>query len=148
MFPEDTIYFYAQTDDYAEFSNFAPYGVAVDGLWWPTVEHYFQAQKFHDPGYREKIRHARRPKDAKTLGMTRQPPLRSDWETVKDGVMLEAVRIKFQTHAKLARLLLSTGERMIVENAPTDSYWGCGPDGSGLNKLGQILMQVREDIRR
>ena len=148
MFPEDTIYFYAQTDDYAEFSNFAPFGLAVDGLWWTTVEHYFQAQKFHDSGYREKIRHARRPKDAKNLGMTRQPPLRSDWETVKDGVMLEAVRIKFQTHAKLARLLLLTGECMIVENAPMDSYWGCGPDGSGLNKLGRILMTVREELQR
>mgnify|MGYP003606149007 CR=1 FL=1 len=65
MFPEDTVYFYAQTDDYAEFSNFAPYGVAVDGLWWPTVEHCFQAQKFDDPAYRERIRVARRPKDAK-----------------------------------------------------------------------------------
>ena len=148
MFPEDTVYFYAQTDDYAEFSNFAPYGVAVDGLWWPTVEHCFQAQKFDDPAYRERIRVARRPKDAKALGMTRQLPLRPDWETVKDGVMLDAVRIKFQTHAKLARLLVSTGERLIVENAPMDSYWGCGPDGSGLNKLGHILMKVREDLQR
>ncbi len=80
--------------------------------------------------------------------MTRQLPLRPDWETVKDGVMLDAVRIKFQTHAKLARLLVSTGERLIVENAPMDSYWGCGPDGSGLNKLGHILMKVREDLQR
>lgn len=148
MFPEDTVYFYAQTDEYAEFSNFAPYGVAVDGLWWSTVEHFFQAQKFDDLSYRERIRHARRPKEAKALGMTRQLPLRSDWETVKDGVMLDAVRIKFQTHAKLARLLLSTGKRLIVENAPMDSYWGCGPDGSGLNKLGHILMEVREELQR
>jgi len=44
MFPDDTVYFYAQTDDYAEFSNFAPYGMAMDGLWWPTVEHFFQAK--------------------------------------------------------------------------------------------------------
>lgn len=148
MFPEDTVYFYAQTDDYAEFSNFAPYGVEVGGLWWSTVEHFFQAQKFEDPSYRERIRHASRPKDAKALGMTRQLPLTSDWETVKDGVMLDAVRIKFQTHAKLAQLLLSTDERLIVENAPMDSYWGCGPDGSGLNKLGHILMKVREELRR
>jgi N-glycosidase YbiA len=147
MFPEDTVYFYAQTDDYAEFSNFAPYGVALDGLWWPTVEHFFQAQKFDDPAYRERIRRATRPKDAKALGMTRQLPLRSDWETAKERVMLEAVRTKFQTHEKLARLLLSTGRRLIVENAPMDSYWGCGPDGSGLNKLGYILMRVREGLR-
>ncbi len=148
MFPSDTVYFYAQTDPYAEFSNFAPYGVAMDGVWWPTVEHFFQAQKFHDPDYREKIRRSVRPKEAKALGMTRQLPLRADWEDVKDGVMLDAVRAKFRTHAKLAELLLSTRDRMIVENAPMDGYWGCGPDGSGLNKLGHILMQVRSELRQ
>lgn len=146
MFPEDAVYFYAQTDDFAEFSNFAPYGVALDGVWWATVEHYFQAQKFEEAGYREKIRRASRPKDAKALGMTRELPLRHDWEAVKDGVMLHAVRTKFQTHERLARLLLSTGERVIVENAPMDAYWGCGPDGSGLNKLGRILMTVRAEL--
>lgn len=148
MFQEDTLYFYGQTDDYAKFSNFAPYGIARDGVWWPTTEHYFQAQKFDDPDYRERIRRAIRPKEAKLLGTTRKLPLRSDWEIVKDGVMLDAVRIKFQTHEKLARLLLSTGRRLIVENAPTDPYWGCGPDGSGLNKLGKILMTVRDELAR
>jgi N-glycosidase YbiA len=147
VFPPDTVYFYAQTDPYAEFSNFAPYGVAMEGVWWPTVEHYFQAQKFEDRAYREKIRRAGRPKEAKALGMTRQLPLRSDWEEVKDGVMLGAVQGKFRTHVKLAALLLSTEDRMIVENAPMDAYWGCGPDGSGLNKLGNILMQVRNELR-
>jgi ribA/ribD-fused uncharacterized protein len=141
-----TIYFYAQTDDYAEFSNFAPYGVSVDDVWWQTVEHYFQAQKFHDEAYREKIRKSGKPKDAKGLGMTRKIPLRCDWEEVKDEIMLGAVRIKFRTHELPRTLLLSTGEVDIVENAPMDAYWGCGPDGFGLNKLGRILMQVRSEL--
>jgi N-glycosidase YbiA len=147
MFPADTIYFYAQTDDFWEFSNFAPFGVAMDGAWWPSVEHYFQAQKFEDLQYREKIRRANRPKDAKALGMTRDLPLRADWEIAKDGVMLAAVRVKFRTHDRLSRLLLSTGNRLIVENAPMDAYWGCGTDGLGLNKLGKILSVIRDELR-
>lgn len=145
--PPDTVYFYAQTDAFSEFSNFAPYGIAMDGVWWRTVEHYFQAQKFHDQQYRERIRLANRPKDAKALGMTRAIPLRSDWEDVKDDIMRQAVTVKFETHETLAQLLLSTGERMIVENAPMDGYWGCGPDGNGLNKLGRILMTVRAQMK-
>ncbi len=43
-----TIYVYSQTDPFGELSNFAPFGVEIDGLWWPTVEHYFQARKFED----------------------------------------------------------------------------------------------------
>ncbi|WP_417628826.1 NADAR family protein [Pararhodobacter aggregans] len=146
--PTDTLWFYAQTDPYAEFSNFAPYGVAMDGAYWPSVEHYFQAQKFHDAAYRERIRKASTPKQAKGLGMTRDLPLRPDWEAVKDGLMLDALRVKFATHQTPRDLLLGTGERLIVENAPGDFYWGCGADGSGLNRLGQLLMQVRADLRR
>ncbi|MEM8650838.1 MAG: NADAR family protein [Pseudomonadota bacterium] len=142
-----TIYFYSQTDDYAEFSNFAPYGVELDDAWWSTVEHYFQAQKFLDEAYREKIRRAFKPKDASNLGRTRSIPLREDWETIKDDVMLRAVRKKFETHPEPRQLLLSTGDEKIVENAPSDPYWGCGPDGQGLNKLGQILMTVRSELR-
>jgi ribA/ribD-fused uncharacterized protein len=144
--PDNTIYFYAQTDPYAEFSNFAPYGVAFDDFWWPTVEHYFQAQKFHDGAWQEQIRRARKPKDAKALGMTRKLPLRADWEDVKDGIMLRAVRKKFETHPEPRALLLSTGQKNIVENAPMDACWGCGPAGSGLNKLGHILMTVRAEL--
>jgi len=147
-FPPDTLYFYAQVDAYAEFSNFAPFGIAMEGVWWPTAEHYFQAQKFRDAAYRDRIRRAVGPKQAKTLGMTRALPLREDWEAVKEGIMLDAVLVKFKTHPALAGMLLETGERMIVENAPGDAYWGCGPDGQGLNKLGQILMQVREKLRQ
>jgi ribA/ribD-fused uncharacterized protein len=147
MFPADTVFFYAQTDAFSEFSNFSPHGVALDDVWWPTVEHYFQAQKFEDAQYRERIRRAHRPKDAKALGMTRTLPLRADWESAKDGIMYRAVKTKFETHGSLAQLLLSTGDRLIVENAPMDAYWGCGPDGSGRNKLGLILMRVRTELR-
>ena len=142
----DTIYFYAQTDANSEFSNFAPYGVAFDDAWWPTVEHYFQAMKFHDDAYRARIRRCGKPKAAKALGMTRAVPLRANREEVKDAIMLEAVRCKFRTHEHPRQLLLATGTKLIAENAPMDAYWGIGPDGQGLNRLGEILMQVREEL--
>ncbi|MEX3014807.1 NADAR family protein [Gymnodinialimonas hymeniacidonis] len=142
-----TIYFYAQTDPYAEFSNFAPYGVEMEGVYWRTVEHYFQAMKFHDADYRERIRSASKPKDAKSLGMTRAIPLRPDWEEVKDEIMYAAVSRKFRTHAEPRALLFSTGDARIVENAPMDYYWGGGQDGTGLNRLGEILMRVRAELR-
>ena len=34
-------------DEYGCFSNFAHYGFELDGKWWMTSEHYFQAQKFY-----------------------------------------------------------------------------------------------------
>jgi ribA/ribD-fused uncharacterized protein len=60
--------------------------------------------------------------------------------------MLHALRCKF-ADPELQVLLLSTGLRTLIENSPHDSYWGCGRDGKGENRLGVILMRVREDLR-
>lgn len=141
-----TIYFYTKNDEYGEFSNFSNHGIEVDGVWWKTVEHYFQAQKFDDSEYRDQIRNSHTAKQAAELGRSRKVPIRSDWELVKDGIMADAVLKKFQTHRNLKELLVSTGEIEIVENAPGDYYWGAGKDGTGLNKLGNILVEVRAKL--
>lgn len=132
----DTVFFYAQTDPYWELSNFAPFGVEMDGVWWRTVEHWFQAPKFGNPEYAEKIRHVSKPKDAKRLGMTRALPLLPDWEEVKDEIMYAAVLKKFQTHEAPRAVLLGTGTARIVEDSPVDPYWGCGPNGTGSTNWG------------
>ena len=141
------ILFYSTRGKFGGFSNFSKHGIEIGGLWWKTTEHYFQAQKFTDLSYQEKIRNAPDPKTAATLGRSRQVKIRDDWETVKDEVMRAAVLKKFETHADLRELLLSTGDEDIIENAPGDYYWGCGKDQSGKNMLGKILVEVRERLR-
>jgi ribA/ribD-fused uncharacterized protein len=141
------INFYRVGDEYGEFSNFAPYPIALDGERWPTTEHYFQAQKFEDEAYQQKIRKANSPMLAARLGRDRKQKLRRDWESVKVAVMRKAVREKFTQHEELQQLLLATGDAKLVEHTENDDYWGDGGDGSGKNMLGRILMEVRESLR-
>jgi N-glycosidase YbiA len=143
-----TIYFYVEREvPYGCFSNFSAHGFMLDDLYWRTSEHYFQAQKFAGTIHLEKIRELKMPKDAANMGRNRALPLRSDWEQVKDAVMRKAVLQKFQSHEDIREILLATGNELLVENAPGDYYWGCGKDGSGKNKLGEILMEVRGLLR-
>ncbi len=142
----DIVNFYSTSDEFGEFSNFAPYPIALDGERWPTSEHYFQAQKFEDKVYRAKIRNANSPMLAARLGRDRKQKLRRDWESVKVGIMRVAVLAKFTQHDDLRTLLLSTGDAKLVEHTENDDYWGDGGDGSGKNMLGRILMQVREAL--
>jgi N-glycosidase YbiA len=147
-----TIYFYSPREQpYGCFSNFSRHGISMDDVWWPTVEHYFQAQKFagtpDNTDYFERIHRAATPKQAAELGRSRSVPLRADWEQVKDAIMLAAVQRKFETHEAIRTILLATGDKEIVENAPRDYYWGGGADGSGLNRLGTTLMEVRARLR-
>lgn len=141
------VYFYSTRDEYGCFSNFSPHGFELDGAYWPTCEHYFQAQKFAGTPHAEQIRQVKLPKDAAKMGRDRKRPLRPDWEQVKDDVMRRGVLRKFETHADIREVLLSTDTEEIVENSPIDYYWGSGADGSGQNRLGQILMEVRENLR-
>lgn len=139
------ILFYSTRElPYGCFSNFSAHGFELDGLWWPTCEHYFQAQKFVGTPYVERIRLAGSPKEAARFGRRRDFPLRSDWEQVKDDVMRRAVLHKFETHDDIRAILLATGDAEIIENSSDDYYWGCGTDGSGRNMLGQILMRTRQ----
>lgn len=141
------IHFYAAGDAWGELSNFAPFPIVLGGRRWPTSEHYFQAQKFAGTAHEEEIRRAKKPRLAAEMGRDRKRPLRRDWEAVKDGVMLQALRAKFTQHADLRELLLSTGDARLVEHTANDAYWGDGGDGSGRNRLGQLLMQLRDELR-
>ena len=146
-----TIYFYKVSDPYGCFSNFSAHPIQVDGWHWQTVEHYYQAQKFVgsvNEGLIQVIREAHTPMDAAQIGRDRTLKLRSDWDQVKQHVMWQGVLIKFLTHVDIQRILLDTGEEVIVEDSPTDYYWGCGQDKTGQNQLGKILMKVRQELQQ
>ena len=142
------IYFYSQREEpYGCFSNFSAHSFILDDLYWSTSEHYFQAQKFINTPYLEQVRNTKTPMDAANMGRDRSLPLRPDWGKIKDYIMFKGVLKKFETHQDIRKILLSTGEQLLVEDSPTDYYWGCGKDRSGKNKLGLILMEVRTSLR-
>lgn len=142
----DAIRFYRIQEPYGEFSNFSPHPVRLKDLIWPTTEHYFQAQKFPGTEHEEQIRLTASPMIAARLGRIRSKPLREDWEQVKEDVMREALRAKFTQHPALRELLLSTGSRHLIEHTTNDRYWGDGGDGTGRNRLGELLVELRASL--
>lgn len=144
------IYFYKVYDPYGCFSNFSLHSIQLQNKTWLTVEHYYQAQKFvgsPDQAVILQICQAETPDAAAALGRDPRRQLRADWEQVKVQVMHQAVLTKFLSYPDIQQILLATGDEVIVENSPRDSYWGCGADGKGQNQLGKILMSVRQQIR-
>ena len=148
----NTIKFYNRGEPYYEFTNFYSCNVFIDGKVWPTTEHYFQAQKFVGTPYLEKIRNLPSPRDA--FQLSRDPLVsrwrRGDWETIKDDVMLKTLRVKFSDSCSihLRDKLRSTAEKQLVEHTSNDSYWGDGGNGTGQNKLGKLLMKVRNELQQ
>ena len=141
------IQFYRVSEPYGEFSNFSPHPFELKGKAWPTTEHYFQAQKFAGTEHEELVRLAKSPMVAARMGRSRERPLRQDWETAKEDIMREALLVKFTQHPALRSLLLSTGDAELIEHTTNDRYWGDGGDGRGKNRLGLLLVELREKLR-
>lgn len=113
-----------------------------------TVEHEFQAAKTADLEWKLRILTAPTPGQAKRLG--RKAPLRPEWEQAKVNEMRALVFKKFLDHPTLAAWLMeTTGHDLVEGNHWHDQFWGvcvCGrcPAEEGLNKLGRILMEIRD----
>ena len=140
-----TINFYSHRNKQTGFlSNFFGAPFVLAGETWPSSEHYFQGMKTGDPKRRELIRHAATASKAAKMGRARKATkIRPDWEQVKIKTMLDACLAKFTQDPKLEKLLVATGDAILIEHTTRDSYWGDGGNGSGNNMLGKVLMEVR-----
>lgn len=131
-------------------SNFYPSQINYEGITFPTVEHAFQAMKTLNLEQRIAIANASTPGVAKRMG--RQVTLRADWENVKDEIMYQCLKLKF-ADKDLEEALLETFDEYLEEgNSWHDNYWGnCHCEKCknihGKNRLGTLLMKVRDEIR-
>lgn len=140
-------------------SNFYPCKIDHKGIKYPSVEHFYVAMKvsniqlingiyYNVVDFREMISKVKDPGDAKKIG--HKVKLRDGWDEKKLEFMNFAVREKFKDE-KLAELLLSTGDELLVEsNYWHDNFYGsctCSKcNNNGENHLGKILMKVREEL--
>jgi len=148
LFPEadsDALYLARSNPDEA-LGCFSAHPFHLDEHDWPTVEHYFQATKFENPSYQEKIRLAASPEQARKLGRARLRKTRKDWKKVQTTVMTRGLYIKCKTHPEVAQALLATEQLRLVESSNYDYFWGCGRDRRGDNHYGKVLMNVRAKL--
>lgn len=112
-----------------------------------NVESLFQASKTLNMEEIEYLASFSTPGQAKRAG--RRITLRDDWEDIKDEVMEYLVREKFKIPILQDKLLAIPGDMYIVEmNYWNDTYWGvCSKTFEGQNKLGEILMRIRSELR-
>lgn len=139
---------------------------------YPTAEHLFHSLKYMYPGanpryleYAERIRNVNTPYQAKILGKqlhyTKYAWQRNLSNVIKSysdvklnsveldnrryQIMYIAIKSKMEQNEHCQNVLLATGNNYIVKLG--HDYWGINPDGSGQNKIGEILMIVRNELR-
>jgi ribA/ribD-fused uncharacterized protein len=129
----------------------------VDGISYPTAEHWMMAHKarlFGDKQAVARIVAARHPWQAKDLGRRVAGFDQETWAGSRFEIVVAGNIAKFSQHPGLAAYLIGTGSRVLVEASPPDRIWGIGLAADderasqparwrGLNLLGFALMETR-----
>jgi len=148
LFPEqnqDSLYL-SMSDELELLSRTSLHSIKLEDKEWPSVEHYYQAMKFEDAPYQEKIRLSSTVEQAAKLGKSWLKKKRPDLKQVRTTLMTRAIYIKCKTYSEVQNRLLEITEKKIVENSQFDYFWGCGRDHRGENQFGKVLMNVREKL--
>lgn len=143
-----------------EFSNFYKCNFKINGIEFSSSEQAFmfcKAKLFDDNKIGELILKSINPKECKRLGRKVSNFNKNKWNESKEKFMFIILKAKFSSNESLKNKLLNTGDKVIVECAPFDKEWGIGisvdemlngDKWKGDNKLGEILMKVRYELRK
>ena len=131
------------------FDNFSSFRVLVDDVLYPTVEHAYQAIKFLEsaPEIAKEITECYSAHDAQKIAYANKDKQRKDWDDIKLDVMEKLLRLKLDQNPYVKKKLLQTGDLLICEDSPKDSFWGIGYNRDGRNELGKLWMKLRDEIR-
>jgi len=132
---------------YRVFSNLHKSTMTIEGVAYPSVEHYLGYQKYitTDAEYAAKILEQKNAALVTGMARSKEHASREDWDTVRADYLNTALETKFQ-NAELRALLLETGEAAIEFESTTDAYYGIGADGTGTNQLGKALVSLRAEL--
>lgn len=146
-------------------SNFtAPLSNAIEGAptelyTFPTAEHWMMCCKaalFGDIETMEMLLQETNPKRVKALGRLVRPFDEEKWVAAREKIVFEGNLAKFSQDHELKAMLLTTGDKLLVEASSFDRIWGIGFNEAkamanrerwGLNILGKALMEVRSRLR-
>jgi ribA/ribD-fused uncharacterized protein len=138
-------------------SQWWPAPFTVDGVQYPTAEHWMMAEKarlFGDEQSAAAIVAAALPKEAKALGRGVAGFDGERWAAAGFDVVVRGNVAKFGQDPALREYLLGTGDAVLVEASPVDPVWGIGlaaddsragrpAEWPGTNLLGFALMHAR-----
>ncbi len=142
------IEFYKEFGELGYLANYSQHGFTKDGVYYKTVEHYYQAMKFPEGEIRDRIIAADTPKEASNIGRDRNNIRIENFKNVKNQVMFDGILEKFRQNRDIAYKLIETRNKEIVEATVDEYYWGIGKDKTGENNIGKIIVKVREQLKK
>ncbi|HYC79706.1 MAG TPA: NADAR family protein [Candidatus Binatia bacterium] len=134
------------------FSPYTAHAIEYEGVNYPTVEHAYQCLRYDDPKIIKEILEARSPVKAWETSTKYKHLQKPDFRERKLEVMKMLMRLKTEQHEEIKKALLESGNQKIVKHIttypPGDGFWDDGVNGEGLNHMGKMWMEIREELKK
>lgn len=136
---------------YTYFSPYTAHAIRLNGVTYPTTEHAYQCLRYNDQGIIDQILAAPSPVKAWEVSSRYKDRQVQGFKDRKLEVMKALLRLKAQQHDDVRKALLESGDRRIVKHVftypPGDAFWDDGANGEGLNHMGKLWMEIRDELR-
>ncbi|MFO0718796.1 MAG: NADAR family protein [Candidatus Paceibacterota bacterium] len=132
------------------FSPYSAHAIEIDGLLYPTVEHAYQCARYTDRNIIEAVRNAKSPVEAWRISAQYKSNTIPEFSERKLSIMKDLMRKKVEQHSDVRQALIDSKDMLIVKHIttgpPADGFWDDGEDGKGLNHIGNMWMEIRDDL--
>lgn len=138
-------------DNLYPLDNFSPFGLVMNGLYFPTGEHAFQYLKFADTNMEiaERIRNASSPDEARAIAQENKKQRPLNWADLKYKKMEYVFILKAIQNSNIREILKQTNDLTIAECCiDEDTDWGLDKNFQGENNLGKLWMKVRDNFKK
>ena len=138
---------FSRFDENHPLSSVSPHGFELEGQFWPTAEHYYQAHKYEGLPMAKTILAAASGSEAHVLGNRWFKRKAKGWKSNRRLWMTRALYRKTQEHSEVKEALLASGDELLIETSLYNHFWGIGRDQRGENTLGKIWMDIRTKVQ-
>ena len=147
------LYFNSRTLYFDIFSNFYEEPLQINGEFWKSGEHFYQAAKFAKNGLQEDANIYRLIVEAETPGTAKR--LADEYFSGENKecshqalrtfvAMSQMLTVKFAPGTFARKRLMQTGDLELIHLSGSDFFWGQNRKGEGKNLLGKALRQMRD----
>jgi ribA/ribD-fused uncharacterized protein len=160
---DSILYFTGVKEPYGWLGNMYSNPIKYDGKTFRTPEALFQWIRFYDyPDVQNEIFAQRSPMGAKMKARINRHLLNrtGNWDEQEDDKdwMRVCLRLKVEQHPDIRKKLISTGDKILVENCSnrdreSSRFWGAVYNSSsncweGHNILGNLWMELRDNLKQ
>lgn len=132
--------------EYRWLSNFVSCSIMLNGIMYRSVEHAYMSAKSDNIDWKEFCQNTEKPGAVKKASYSLA--INANWNKYKKHIIMwQCLQQKYRQEPYMSKLIATDDTYIQEGNNHNDDHWGfCFKKKKGLNILGHMIMDIREEL--